>query len=79
MHHTRACHIPGKGVRSPGNGITDARKLPRECWELNPGLLQEQVLLTVEPSLQAQRPQRFMWVLGTKVRSTCLCSHDFIS
>jgi hypothetical protein len=30
-----------KGVGFPGVGITDGCDLPRECWELNAGPLEE--------------------------------------
>ena len=44
------------GVKYPGTGITESCELPCGCWELNPGLLEEQsVLLTPEPSLQPTR------------------------
>jgi hypothetical protein len=44
-----------EGVRSPGTGIIDNCELPCGCWELNPGPLEEQpVLSTAEPSLQPQ-------------------------
>jgi hypothetical protein len=37
-----------EGVRFPETGVNDSRKLPCGCWELNPGLLEEQlVLLTI--------------------------------
>ena len=40
----------------PGTGILDDCELPCGGWELNPGPLQEQqVFLTAEPSIQAQR------------------------
>jgi hypothetical protein len=43
-----------EGVRSPGTGVIDRFKLPCVCWELNPGPLEEQdMLLTIEPSVQA--------------------------
>ena len=43
-----------KGVRHPETGVTDSYELPRGCWELNPGPLEEQsVLITTEPSPQA--------------------------
>jgi hypothetical protein len=38
---------------SPGTGVVDNCELPCGCWELNPGVLQEQpVFLTTESSLQ---------------------------
>jgi len=39
-----------EGVGSPGTGVTDSCELPRKCWELDPGPLEEQqpVLLTSE-------------------------------
>lgn len=59
---------PGRseeGIRSPGTGINGDYELPRGCWDLNPGLLQEQVLLAAEPSLQALPHIRAM---GAKLR-----------
>ena len=42
------------GVRTPGTGVTDSCELSCGCWELNPGPLEEQlVLLTAERTLQA--------------------------
>ena len=42
---------PGKGVGSPGTGVTDSCWLPYECWELNPGPLEkQQLLLLTNPS-----------------------------
>ena len=42
-----------EGVGYSGAGVTDRCELPCGCWELNPGLLEEQsVLLTTEPPLQ---------------------------
>ena len=36
----------------PGTGVTDGCELPHKFWDLNPGPLEEQlVLLTTEPSL----------------------------
>ena len=44
---------PEEGVRVPETGVTDGYELPWECWELNPGPLQEQpVLFPAPPSLQ---------------------------
>jgi hypothetical protein len=43
--HAYQCTVLEKGIRSPG--ITDRYELPCQCWELNPGPLEEQqVLLT---------------------------------
>ena len=40
-----------KRTEFPGTGVSDRYELPCGCWELNPGLLQEQpVLLTSEAS-----------------------------
>ena len=40
-------------ARSLRTGVADGGELPCGCWELNPGSLEEQlVLLTAEPSLQ---------------------------
>lgn len=42
-----------EGVRSPGTELTGSCEQPHGCWELNVGLLEEQlVLATTEPSLQ---------------------------
>jgi hypothetical protein len=39
----------------PWTEVTEGCELPLGCWEMNQGPLQEQwVLLTAEPSLQAQ-------------------------
>ena len=50
-----ACLVP-IGIRkyqSPGAGVTDGYESPCECWELNPGSLQEeQMFLVIDPSLQ---------------------------
>ena len=32
----------GRGITFEGAGVTGSCKLPRGCWELNSGLLQEQ-------------------------------------
>ena len=37
-----------KGVRFLGTGVMDVCGCSCECWEPNPGPLQEQVLLTAE-------------------------------
>ena len=43
---------PEEGDRSPGTRVMDSCEIPCGCWELNPGLLEEQpVLLTFELSL----------------------------
>jgi hypothetical protein len=40
-----------EGIKSPGTGVTGACEHQYGCWELNPGLLQEQpVLLASDPS-----------------------------
>lgn len=40
-------------VRPTRAGVTDGCKLPRGCWESNPGpLQQQQVSLTIVPSLE---------------------------
>ena len=45
---------PEEGVRFPKTGVTDSYERSCECWELNPGLEEEQrVLLTSETSLQS--------------------------
>ena len=35
-----------------GTGVTDSCELPCKRWELNPGPLEQSVLLSTEPSLQ---------------------------
>jgi hypothetical protein len=37
---------PEEGARSPGPGVTDGCELPHEFWELNPGPLKEQLVLS---------------------------------
>jgi hypothetical protein len=40
---------PYESFRSPGTGVTGGCELPCECWEMNPGPLEEQpVLLVIE-------------------------------
>ena len=40
-------------IGSPGTEVIDSCELPCRCWELNPGHLEEQlVLLTPEPCTQ---------------------------
>jgi hypothetical protein len=34
-----------KGTSSSGTGVTDSYELPCGCWELNLGLLEEQMVL----------------------------------
>ena len=41
------------GFRSPRSGVVDSCEPPCGYWELNPGSLQEQVLLTTEPSISS--------------------------
>ena len=49
------CLVTKEGGRSPQSGLRDGCELPRECWELNLGLLKEKpMLLTTEASLQLQ-------------------------
>lgn len=54
MHHM--CTVPEearKGCWSPVSGVTDGCELLYGCWELNPGLLEEQpVPITTETFLQ---------------------------
>jgi hypothetical protein len=40
-----------EGVRSLGTRVTDGCEQPCEYWELSPGLQEQPVLLTTEPSL----------------------------
>lgn len=41
-----------EAIRSPGTGVMNGHEILCEYWELNLGLLEEQVLLTAEPPLQ---------------------------
>lgn len=51
--HVCMCTMFLKGHKVPGTGFTDGSDLPSECWEPNPGLLEDQpVLLSTEASLQ---------------------------
>lgn len=43
---------PEEGVESPRTGVTATSELPCGFWGLNPNPLQEQGILTAEPSLQ---------------------------
>lgn len=46
------CMTGARWLPVPGAGATEGCGLPCGCWELNPGLLQEQpVLITALPSL----------------------------
>ena len=62
MYVYRMCVIherPEEGIRFPETGVTDGYELLWECWELNPGPLQEQpVLFPAPPSLQ---PKEDFW------------------
>lgn len=54
----RVCLVPEKareGIRSLGTGAIDDCELPRGCWASNPGLQEQQVLLTSELFLQVER------------------------
>jgi hypothetical protein len=60
-------------------GVTDGCELPCGCWELNPGLLEEQpVLLAAEPSVKALEGLLF-WVfclfvlMCMSVLLSCMC------
>ena len=56
-------HSGQKRASDPQYRITDGCELPCGCWELNPGPLEEQlVILTIEQSLQPQGP-RFLLLL----------------
>lgn len=47
------CALGGGGViRSPATGVRDGREPPEGCWESNPVLLEQPVLLTFKSSLQ---------------------------
>lgn len=60
----------GTGIWSPRNGVTGGCDLSCWCWELNPGLLLKQVLLTIEMSLQSQ--DLIVWVsLEFLPRTSC--------
>lgn len=51
-----------EGVSSPGVPVTDSCELPCGCWELNMDSLEEQpVLLTIEPSLQAEDVSKLLF------------------
>jgi hypothetical protein len=52
MHECQYSWRPEEGIRSSGPRVIDSCEPPCECWELNPGLLQEQVFTISEPSLQ---------------------------
>ena len=55
VYNVHVCHPQRleEGVRSVSISIIDGCELPCGCWDLNPGLLEEQpVLLTSEPTLQ---------------------------
>lgn len=42
-----------EGIRNPGTAVVDSCEPTYGCWELNPGVLEDQpVLLAVEPPLQ---------------------------
>lgn len=43
----------------PGTGVRDHREPPCICWELNPGPLEEPLLLTTEPSLMSSSDNTF--------------------
>lgn len=53
-HHVSACchQRQEEGLGCPGIVVTDVCAPSRGCEELNPDCLQEQILLTTEPSLQ---------------------------
>jgi hypothetical protein len=52
MHVYSPCGLKGT-IRFPEPGVIDGCVLPRGCWELNPGPLEEQPVLSVtQPSLQ---------------------------
>jgi hypothetical protein len=40
-----------KAIRSPRSGVTVSCKVPCRCWKVNPGPLEQSVLLPTEPSL----------------------------
>ena len=46
---------PPEGSRSPETGTTNVRETPCEFWKLKPGPLEEQPVLTTEPSLHLLR------------------------
>lgn len=46
MYHVCALPLEGRrGHQITGTGIADGCKVPRGCWELNPGPLQRQPVL----------------------------------
>jgi hypothetical protein len=53
--HTLCPQRLEEDIGYPRSGVMDSCKLPRECLELNQNPLQEQVLLTVAPSLHPVR------------------------
>jgi hypothetical protein len=56
VHHACArCLWGEESIPSLGTGVTGSCEPLCGCWELRPGLLQEQlVLLSAEPSLQPE-------------------------
>lgn len=57
-----------EGIGFLGNGVIDSCRLPHEFWELNPGPLEEQLVLsTTEETLQ---PQLISFI--TEVMGTCI-------
>ena len=65
MYYVCAWYLwrPEEDVGSPETGITNGFESPCECWELNLGPLQEQMLLMAEPSLQPLPPIYILFML----------------
>jgi hypothetical protein len=58
----------------PGTEVTYSCELPCGCWKLNPGPLQEQqVFLTIEPSLQPHIPSLCSAFVCVSEHAACLC------
>lgn len=52
VYHMRAVPWRPEDVGSPGTEGIEGCEAPYGCWELNPGLVHEQVLLITALSLQ---------------------------
>jgi hypothetical protein len=60
--------VSTQGVRSPGTDITGCYEPPWERWEPNLGPLQDQVLVSHAPSLQASLQAHHTEILSEKTR-----------
>lgn len=58
-----------QGIGFPGTAVIDDCEAPCGRWELNLGLLQEQMLLTTEPSL---KPRSFLILNSRLPLHSCL-------